>query len=84
MSMIDLKRLRTELRARTLWQLGSKAESEKIELMQMMSKTLELAADENLPIEKQMKMFLTWGVVHRECGDRTAADERFRNGLAIC
>ena len=41
-------------------------------------------ADENLPIEKQMKVFLTWGVVHRECGERSAADERFRNGLSIC
>jgi hypothetical protein len=30
-----------------------------------MSKTLDLAADLNLPIEKQMKLFLTWGVVHR-------------------
>lgn len=29
-------------------------------------------------------MFLTWGVVHRECGDRQAAEERFRNGLAVC
>ena len=29
-------------------------------------------------------MFLTWGIVHRECGDRAAAGERFMNGLAVC
>lgn len=74
MSMIELKRLRTELRARTLWQVPSiRREDERQEILHLMSKTLELAAQENLPIEKQMKMFLTWGVVHRECGDKTSA-----------
>lgn len=83
--MIELKRLRAELRARTLWQLlGESRENEKKEILQLMSKTLDLAADLNLPIEKQMKLFLTWGIVHRECGDRPAAEERFKNGLAVC
>ena len=46
MSMVELKRLRTELRARTLWQLkGFGLEGEKGEVMKMMSKVLELAAD---------------------------------------
>ena len=74
MNMIELKRLRTEFRVRTLWQLPKlKQEEEKADILQLMSKALELAADENLPVEKQMKMFLTWGVVHRECGDRISA-----------
>jgi hypothetical protein len=74
MSMIELKRIRTELRARTLWRVEQgKYEEEKLEVLYLMSRVLELAAEENLPIEKQMKMFLSWGVVHRECGDREAA-----------
>lgn len=44
--MIELKRLRTEFRARTLWQLHQiKQEEEKVDILQLMSKALELAAD---------------------------------------
>lgn len=49
-----------------------------------MGKTLTIAGEQNLPIEKQMKLFLTWGIVHRDCGDRMVAEERFKNGLAVC
>lgn len=83
--MIELKRLRAELRARTLWQLSPETQDrERVEILQLMSKTLDIAAELNLPIEKQMRLFLTWGVVHRECGDKAAAEERFKNGLAVC
>lgn len=65
-TMIELKRLRAELRARTLWQLSPESqERERTEILQLMSKTLDIAAELNLPIEKQMQLFLTWGVVHR-------------------
>jgi hypothetical protein len=30
-----------------------------------MGKTLTMAGELNLPVEKQMRMFLTWGVVLR-------------------
>ena len=46
MNMIELKRLRTELRARTLWEVSNyKQQDEKVEILQLMSKALELAAD---------------------------------------
>lgn len=33
-----------------------------------------MAGEVNLPVEKQMRMFLTWGVVLRECGDVKTAE----------
>ncbi len=38
------------------------------EAIRLINKALSLAADKNLPIEKQMKLFLTWGVIYRENG----------------
>ena len=35
------------------------------ESLTLINKTLNLAGDKNLTIEKQMKLFLTWGVVYR-------------------
>jgi hypothetical protein len=45
---------------------------------------LTLAVDKNLAIEKQMKLFLTWGVIYRESGQVELAHERLKNGLSIC
>lgn len=35
------------------------------EAVAIINKTLNLAGDKNLTIEKQMKLFLSWGVVYR-------------------
>jgi hypothetical protein len=38
------------------------------ESITLINKTLNLAGDKNLTIEKQMRLFLTWGVIYRENG----------------
>ena len=49
-----------------------------------MDKVMAMAGEQNLPMEKQMQMFLSWGVVYRECKQLGQAEERLNNGLKIC
>jgi hypothetical protein len=62
--LIELKRLRALIKAFT---------GEKEEAKQLINKTLTQASDKNLPIEKQMQLFLAWGIVYKECGNSKEA-----------
>jgi len=46
---------------------------EKEEAKELINKTLTQASEKNLPIEKQMQLFLTWGIVYKECGNAKEA-----------
>lgn len=52
LSMIELKRLRAELRARTIWKFGNGEvkEAQIQDIFTLMGKTLTLAGEQNLPI----------------------------------
>lgn len=63
---------------------GKTEQGEQNQAILLINKTLNLAGDKNLPIEKQMKLFLTWGIIYREGNQLDLAEERLKNGLSIC
>lgn len=61
LNLIEIYRLRALLKMHR----SRNNPTEMGEAVTLINRTLNLAGDKNLTIEKQMKLFLTWGVVYR-------------------
>ena len=57
MTLMEVKRLRALLSA---WQRNSQ------DAVSMIDKVMAMAGELNLSMERQMQMFITWGVVYRQ------------------